>query len=145
MKLCYSILSVTRPRIWLQLTSFTWPRCETSHRLQRISKLWCKVSYDPTGQVRMESPPPPRPSQHWDTLFCPGQEGVPPGHVRMQHTMIKWGWGTPPSEARSEWGTPSQTEQQSEHLLRGGRYASCVHARLLSCFIIVSLFLWNLF
>ena len=28
---------------------------------------------------------------------------------------------------------PRETEQQSEYLLRGGRYASCVHAGGLSC------------
>ena len=29
--------------------------------------------------------------------------------------------------------SPHSTEQYSEHLLRGGRYASCVHAGGLSC------------
>ena len=38
---------------------------------------------------------------------------------------IPWpGLGYPP---------PPKTEQQSEHLLHGGRYASCVHAGGLSC------------
>ena len=30
-------------------------------------------------------------------------------------------------------GYPPQTDQHSEHLLRGGRYASCVHAGGLAC------------
>ena len=37
----------------------------------------------------------------------------------------------PPS--RSVWGTHRETELQREHLLRGGRYSSCVHAGGLSC------------
>ena len=41
------------------------------------------------------------------------------------------GMGYPP--ARSGWGTP-RIGQQKEYLLRGGRYASCVHAGGLSCF-----------
>ena len=49
-------------------------------------------------------------------------DGVPPRH----------GMGYPP---RSEMGyPPPRTDQHSEHLLRGGRYASCVHAGGLSCF-----------
>ena len=43
--------------------------------------------------------------------------------------------GVPPTW---DWGTPSQdrteTEQRSEYLLRGGRYASCGHAGAL-CFL----------
>ena len=60
-------------------------------------------------------------------------------------------WGTPAPHPGQDWGTPSprtglgyppqpgleypsKTEQQSKHLLRGGRYASCIHAGGLSCF-----------
>ena len=49
-------------------------------------------------------------------------------------------WGTPPRpgtgyhpKCEIRWGTPPPTDQHSEHLLRGGRYASCVHAGGLSC------------
>ena len=35
----------TWPRIWLHLTSFTWLRCETAHRLQCISKLYTNYCY----------------------------------------------------------------------------------------------------
>ena len=42
-KFAIEFSSATWPRIWLQLTSFTWLRCETPHRLQCISKLWSKV------------------------------------------------------------------------------------------------------
>ena len=59
----------------------------------------------------------PCPSQVRIGYPLPGQDGVPsPGQ----------NWGTPP---------PLQTEQQSEHLVRGGQYASCVHAGLSCVFI----------
>ena len=74
----------------------------------------------------MGYPPPSRPGQGTPN---PGM-GYPPD----------LGWGTPPG-----WGThltwdgvPPQTEQHSEHLLRGGRYASCVHAGGLSCLLILN-------
>ena len=35
--------SATLPRIWLQLTSFARPRCDTSHKLQCILNLWMCV------------------------------------------------------------------------------------------------------
>ena len=41
----FQFSSATWLRIWLQLASFTWPRWETTHWLQCISKLWSKVSY----------------------------------------------------------------------------------------------------
>ena len=55
-----------------------------------------------------------------------GVPRVPPRH----------GWGTP--LARSVWGgigvpPPPRLGQQKEYSVRGGRYASCVHAGL-SCF-----------
>ena len=37
--------SATWPRIWLQLTSFTWLRRETLHSLQCTFKFWSKVSH----------------------------------------------------------------------------------------------------
>ena len=53
------------------------------------------------------------------------------------HPLSKTGWGTPPIQdwmgylPIQDWmGYP---RQQSEHLLRGGRCASCVHAGGLSC------------
>ena len=42
--------SVTWPRIWLQLRNFTWPRCETSHRFQCVSKL-CPIYRYRSGTV----------------------------------------------------------------------------------------------
>ena len=77
--------------------------------------------------------------------------GVPPVQDWMGYPPMT-GWGIPPS--RTEWYTPcprldgypppSKTgwgypplHQQSEHLLRGGPCASCVHARGLSCYLIV--------
>ena len=88
----------------------------------------------------------------------PGEEGTP--HPGLDGVPPNLGWDIPPS--RTWWGTPQpgmgyppvqiwmgyspvqtwggispppgqETEQHSEHLLRGGRYASCVHAGGLSC------------
>ena len=50
------------------------------------------------------------------------QDKVPPARS---------GWGNPLSW--SGWGTATETEQQSEQLLRGGWYASYVHTGGLSC------------
>ena len=60
-------------------------------------------------------------------------------------TPILPDWGVPhlangsiPPPSRLEGVPPllhQKTEQQSEHLLRGGRYASCLHPRGLSCCI----------
>ena len=57
-----------------------------------------------------------------------------------------WGGGVTRSQVQAWRGYPpcprldgvtplphQETDQQSEHLLRGGRYASCVHAGGLSC------------
>ena len=51
------------------------------------------------------------------------------------------GWGTPwPGQdgvlpwPGQDWGTPPRREQPSEHLLRGGRFASCIYAGGLSCY-----------
>ena len=54
----------------------------------------------------------------WGT-HCARLDGVPPHRPRLM--------GYPPCQ---------ETEQHSEHLLRGGRYASCVHAGGLSCLIL---------
>ena len=56
---------------------------------------------------------------------CPGLDGVPP---------IQQDWmGVHPCPKLD--GSPHQeTEKHSQHLPRGGRYASCVHAGGLSCF-----------
>ena len=84
---------------------------------------------------------PPRPG----TGYPPTWDGVPAprpgtGYPLGWGTPQTWnrapppdmGWGTPPD---LRWGTPlPQTDQHSEHLLHGGRYASCVHAGGLSCF-----------
>ena len=63
--------------------------------------------------------PPPTPPQTWDRV--PPRPGM--------------GYPRPPD---LEWGTPPRPgtlypPQHSEHLLRGGRYVSCVHAGGLSC------------
>ena len=44
--------------------------------------------------------------------------------IALNITIMHWGISASPG-----------TEQQSEHLIRGGRYASCVHAGGLSCTI----------
>ena len=78
------------------------------------------MGYQPPIQDWMGFPPP-----------HPGLDGVP--------HLSRTGWGTPLS--RTGWDIPPhphpglETEKHSEHLLRGGRYASSVHAGGLS-------FLW---
>ena len=85
------------------------------------------------GQVQMEGYP------RWGIppvgmgVPPPGQvrtgEGVPlANQVRMGVPKVGYpqGWGTPP---------PPAPLGQQEYSLRGGRYASCVHAGGLSCFI----------
>ena len=54
-----------------------------------------------------------------DWMACPS---LPPSHQDwMGVPSVKTGWGYPPPPCQ-------ETEQQSEHLLCGGWYASCVHA-----------------
>ena len=52
-------------------------------------------------------------------------------------SSLGWGGGGVVTPARSRWGgtlgTPPPLGQQKEYSLRGGRYASCVHAEGLSC------------
>ena len=69
----------------------------------------------------------------------PGQDrtGIPPRPVQ-GYPLARTGTGLGVPQPGHEWGTlpPSETEQQSEYLLRSGRYASCGHAGGLSCFLI---------
>ena len=48
-------------------------------------------------------------------------------------TLIETGWVTPCLDWMGYTSPHQETDQHSEHLLRGGRYASCVHAGGLSC------------
>ena len=64
---------------------------------------------------------------------------VSPSQVRTGGTLLGGTQvGTPPQQgtprARSGWGG-TQLRQQKEYSLHGGRYASCVHAGGLSCFV----------
>ena len=71
------------------------------------------------SQVRMGYPPPIRTGwgpPSWDWV------GYPP---------IKTGWGTP--QLRLDGGTPLPSGDRGTEQLRGGWYASCVHAGGLSC------------
>ena len=74
-----------------------------------------------------------------------GWMGYPPqlGLDGSPSVGTSWGYppyldciGTPP--VRTGWGysPPLPRQQQSEHLLHGGRYASCVHAGGLSCYLL---------
>ena len=78
------------------------------------------------------------------------QYRVPPSQVRMGRGTLYWGpphqgMGYPPTRdgVHSQgWDTPQPgmgyppgIGQQREYLLRGGRYASCVHAGGLSCYL----------
>ena len=89
----------------------------------------------PQRQIRdAQSQPRGYPSPRWGGGVPKSETGGTP--------LARSGWGTPPPQARSGWvtspprlgwGTPTPSiRQQSEHLLRGGQYASCVHAGGLS-------------
>ena len=62
---------------------------------------------------------------------------------------VRTGWGYPPPPSELDEGIPppthpcQETEQQSQYLLRGGRYASCVHAGGLSCLIYILFLLFS--
>ena len=87
--------------------------------------------------------PPPPPSEDWMGIPPPplGVDGVPPCQkiwwVPPPHQETGWGYVPP----LGDWmgytlsPPPQEIEQQSEHLLPCKRYASCVHAGGLSCFI----------
>ena len=70
---------------------------------------------------------PPARSRWWRGTPWPGLDGggvprVPPGQVWMGYPLSQVWMGYPPPT------------QDSKHLIRGGRYASCVHAGGLSCY-----------
>ena len=67
---------------------------------------------------------------------CPGLDVGAPYQDWMGFPLSRTGCGYPPIQ---DWmgyprPCPPPSEQHSEHLLRGGRYAFCVHAGRLSCF-----------
>ena len=69
----------------------------------------------------------------WD--WMDGVHTPPPIQVR-SGSRSGWGvaWDTPPCPELDGVSPPNRkTEQHSEHLLRGGRYASCVYSEGLSC------------
>ena len=72
--------------------------------------------------------------------LVPGQDGrrrYP--HLEMGYPMAKSGWGgytmmgVPPARD----GVPPGKGQQLEYLICRGRYASCIHAGWLSCFVFI--------
>ena len=79
----------------------------------------------------------------------PGQDGVLPARKGMGYPLARTGvsqdrMGYPLGQVRMGNNHPpslpartgvSRAEQQSKHLLRGGRYASCLRAEGLSCFM----------
>ena len=79
------------------------------------------------SQVQVGGGGVPHPRSRWGTqssrgypILGPGGGGVPRGTSPVQD----WIGYPPPNQ---------ETEQHNEHLLCGGRYASCVHAGGLSC------------
>ena len=78
-------------------------------------------------QSVMGSPLPRLRSRHGGYLGYPQPGMGPPGQVQRVGGVP----GVPP---RQGWGTSPPLGQQKEYSLRGGRYASCVHAGGLSCF-----------
>ena len=80
----------------------------------------------------------------WDGVPPWTWDGVPPGpgmgyppQPGMGYPHPRHGMGYPPIPEMGR-GTPPQIDQHSEHLLRVGRYASCVHAGGLSCCLFFS-------
>ena len=73
---------------------------------------WGTTPIQVRSQVRMNGWGTPSIRTGWQYPLCPGLDGVPP---------------------RTGWGTHRETKQHSEHLLRGGWYASWVHSGELSC------------
>ena len=59
--------------------------------------------------------------------------GVPLARTRVGYPPSRTGVFSPSQERTGVSAPPPETEQQSKHLLRGGRYASCSHAGGLSC------------
>ena len=58
----------------------------------------------------------------------PGLDGGVPHPADRGEPLPSSGWGVPPRQ-----GVPLPPDQHSMYLLRGGRYASCVHSGGLSC------------
>ena len=70
------------------------------------------------------------------------QQGVSPtgGGQSNRGGQSRWGGsvqpgGVSPARGRSAGGGSAKIGQQNEYSLHGGRYASCVHAGGLSCFV----------
>ena len=75
----------------------------------------------------------PHPRSRWGVPH-PDDREIPPIQDWMGTSLSRPGMGYPLS--RTGWSNPAshqETEQHSEHLLCGGRYASCIHAGDLSC------------
>ena len=84
------------------------------------------------GQVWMVGRGYPIPGLGWG-VPQPGLDGgYPPSYPVMGYPP-DLRWGTPQPEMGYPWHTPPPTDQHSEHLPRGGRYAFCVHSGGLSC------------
>ena len=73
----------------------------------------------------------PHPKLDWVPPSRPGT-GVPPSKTGWGTPVQTWDGGVAPHSKLD--GIPPLPNQQSEHLLRGGRCASCVHAGVLSCY-----------
>ena len=79
------------------------------------------------SQVQVGVPHPadgwgsPQPSSQWGGALYP---------------LSKIGWDTPIQDWMGYPPPRQETDQQSEHMLRSGRYASCVHTGGLSCYFV---------
>ena len=93
--------------------SQVWPGASTP------SQVWWRGGYPISGPGGTWGTPPTR--SGWGTTPDLGW-GTP---------LPDLGWGTPADLGP---GPPLPPDQHSEHLIRGGRYASCVHAGGLSCY-----------
>ena len=85
------------------------------------------VSHLPGHGKGYPPPPPPEPGKGVQPIQYPHQlDGLPPFPCPNPDLGPGWGGGVYP-----------HPEQHSVYLLRGGRYASCVHAGELSCLCII--------
>ena len=91
----------------------------------------CKITQNSMGQTPRRG-----------TLPGPAGGGILPGGYPTGGTLLGVPYlGTPQVRTGGTLpGGDTQLGQQKEYSLRGGRYASCVHAGGLSCFIVICLF-----
>ena len=97
---------------------------------ERYPSDWSQVPLWGGGVPQLQAGGPrlgvPHPGVHlpaghnWSTPWGRIAQGEPPRRIGLEYPQAGQDWGTSPP--------PPETEHQRKYLLRGGRYASCVHA-----------------